>query len=113
MEDISLIAWPNGPSESDRQRWLELIETHGSLAHVPPKSGTNPFARKPTLVHAPRSTAIVVVGGVEAGSIGWTLGELPALVVSAKEGAVDDVRRVAEDVAAKLGARFVRDESTA
>jgi hypothetical protein len=112
MEYIGLIKWPNGPSEVDRQRWLELIDTHGSLAHVPPRSGINPFTRKPTLAHAPRSTAIVLIDSVEVGSIGWSEDESPALVVNAKEGANEQVCRIAEDVATRLGARFVRDEST-
>jgi hypothetical protein len=113
MQYIGLIEWPNGASEVDRQRWLKLIDTHGSLAQVPPRSGINPFTRKPTQVYAPRSTATVVIRGAEVGNIGWSQDDSPALEVNAKEDAVGEVCHIARDVATKLGAQFVPETSTA
>jgi hypothetical protein len=95
----------------DGRQWIDLIDSHGSLDHVPPVMGINPFDRQPCEYNAPSSTARVVIGGVRVGAIGWAVDGSPVLLVDANEESVEDVAKVAEGVARRLGARFVRDDT--
>jgi hypothetical protein len=94
----------------DREKWLALIDAHDALGHVPPQKGVNPFTRKPTLIHAPKSDAKILRNGVQIGSVGWALDGSPVLHVNANDDAVAQVCRIADDIATSLGARFVRDQ---
>jgi hypothetical protein len=93
----------------DRDKWIELIDSHLSLTHVPPVKGVNPFTRQPFVYSAPDSTAQIVVGRTTIGLMQWALDGSPFLQVHANDASVEDVVKVAEDIASMLGARFVRE----
>src|SRR5262245_48708481 len=96
-------------TEIDPGNWLALIDSHGSLGHVPAHMGINPFTRKPMEFKAPASTAAVRIGGVRVGSIFWALDGSPYLLVQAEEESAEAVADIAEEIATALGARFVRE----
>lgn len=106
---IGRIEAASDSAKIDPNRWLAMIDSHGSLGHVPPKKAINPFTRKPCEVNAPASTAVVRVGEAGVGSIWWALDGSPFLIVQAEEESADAVAKIAEEVATELGARFVRE----
>lgn len=87
---------------------MELIDSHGALQHVPPAKGINPFTRQVCEYNAPSSTARIVISGARIGAIEWAMDGSPLLLVHADEESVEFVAKIAEDVGALLGARFVR-----
>jgi hypothetical protein len=95
----------------DRRQWMELINTHASLSSVPPAKGINPFTRQPDEFKAPGTTARVLIGGAGVGIIECAADDSGRLDVHADEGSVADVMSVAEDLATRLGARFVRGDA--
>ncbi len=109
MLSIGRIEALSESAEIAPKRWLELIDSHESLTHVPPYKRTNPFTRQPMEVKAPASTANAAVDGISIGTIFWAMDGSSILFVDAEEESAEQVARIAEDVAAKLGARFVRD----
>jgi hypothetical protein len=95
----------------DGRQWLDLIDSHGALDHVPPVMGINPFNRQPCEYKAPGSTARIVIGGARIGAIEWAMDGSAVLLVLANEESVEDVASVAEDIASRLGARFARENT--
>jgi hypothetical protein len=108
MPYIGQIEAVAGSAKIDGRKWMELIDSHGSLDHVPPVMGINPFNRQPVEYNAPGSTARIVIGGVSIGAIEWAMDGSPVLLVDSDEEWVEDVAKVAGEVAMRLGTRFVR-----
>jgi hypothetical protein len=111
MPYIGQIEAIGGSAGIDARRWMELIDSYGSLAHVPPVTGINPATRQPCEFNAPSSTARVMRGGARIGAILWALDGSPFLLVEADEEAADEVAKVAENIASRLDARFVRENA--
>ena len=92
---------------SGRSEWIALIDTHPSLAPVPPRQGINPFTKGPYLYKAPRDSARILLKGLEVGSITWAEDESQRLLVWSRGGAQTFVAEIAGEVASTLGWRFV------
>ena len=88
--------------------WVAMIASHECLSPVPPRRGINPFTRQPTEFSAPPTSAIISIDRVEVGLIYWAQDGSSMLIVDAEDGCEDSVAGIAEEVAAALGARFVR-----
>ncbi|MGH7172294.1 MAG: hypothetical protein ACRELG_18615 [Gemmataceae bacterium] len=93
----------------DPGKWLALIDSHGSLGHVPSHMGINPFTRELWEFKAPYSTADIWIGSARAGSIWWALDGSPVLIVQAEEDSAEAVANIVKEVATRLGGRFVRE----
>ena len=94
-------------------KWLEIIDSHPSLRHVPPVMGINPFNHQPCEYNAPASTAQVLANGVQIGSIEWEQDGsrfLNVILHVEDEQSAMVVVGVAAELAALLSARFVPDE---
>ena len=94
-----------------KPQWIWLIESHPQLSHVPDKQGVNPFTRRPMLYKAAPDCARVLAGGIEVGMIHWAEDASQSLIVWAVMGAEAQVATVADDVASRLGWRYVREAS--
>jgi hypothetical protein len=114
MESVGCIEAASESAPIDPKRWLALIDSHRSLAHVPPQMRPNPFKPGEMMeVNAPASTAIISVNGRRIGSIWWAMDGSPILWVHAEDKeSVGTVSTIAEEIAVLLGARFVREQDT-
>jgi hypothetical protein len=115
---VPLVGRIEAVSESapiDPTKWLALIDSHRSLAHVPPIKKPNPFKPGEMMdIKAPASTAVVSVKGHGIGCIYWAVDGSPILCVGAEDMEwVATVSAIAEGIAALLGARFVREQEKA
>jgi hypothetical protein len=70
-------------------------------------AGINPFTRVPMLFKAKPDTARVLFEERPIGQIYWAMDDSCRLIVSADAGFEDKVAKVAQDVASRLGWRFV------
>jgi hypothetical protein len=107
MSYIGQIEFPS--RQSVGRPWLRLIDSHPALGHPPPVMGFNPATRQPIEIKVPGSTAQIVKDGMRVGGIEWAMDDSPWLLVDADDAWVDYVVIIAEDVASRLGGRFVRD----
>jgi hypothetical protein len=98
---------PGADPAIGKPEWIRLVEEHPQLSPVPAREGINPFTRGPMLFKAKPDAAQVMAGPQQIGSIYWAMDDSRRLVVSAHAGFEDQVRTVAEDVASRLGWRFV------
>src|SRR5882724_7668303 len=94
-----------------RSEWIQLIDSHPELSHVPDKQGINPFTKRPMLYKAAPDCARVLAGGIEVGMIYWSEDGSHCLTVWAVMGAEAQVATVAEEVASRLGWRYVREDA--
>jgi hypothetical protein len=106
MEFLGTIE-PGVDSAVGKPEWIRLIEEHPQLALSPAREGINPFTRGPMLFKPKPDAARVMAGPETIGSIYWALDDSRRLVVSAEAGSEEQVRTVAEDIAGRLGWRFV------
>ena len=90
-----------------QSEWIRLIGAHPELSPVPDREGINPFSKQPMLYKARPDTARVLVGAADVGLIHWADDGSSRLVVWSNAGSKDAVRRVARDVASRLGWQFV------
>jgi hypothetical protein len=102
---------PGADLATGRPEWIHLIDVHPQLSKVPPREGINPFTGDPHLYKARPDTARVLMELKQVGSIHWAMDESRRLVVWADTGFEEMVRNVAQDVASKLGWRFVASKS--
>jgi hypothetical protein len=102
---------PGADLATGKPEWIRLIDAHPQLSPVPAREGINPFTRKPLLFKARPDTARVLVETRQIGSIYWAMDDSRRLIVSADIGSEQQVRNVAEDVASRLGWRFVADNA--
>jgi hypothetical protein len=102
---------PGADLATGKPEWLRLIDAHPQLSPAPAREGINPFTRKPLLFEARQDSARVLVKLRQIGSIHWALDDSRRLVVWADIGSEQEVRNVAEDVASRLGWRFVADKT--
>jgi hypothetical protein len=93
----------------DLNKWLMLIDSHGSLRHIPPYMGINPFTRQPCEYKVQPTTAQVRLKGVDVGSIYCAMDGSPVLIIEAQEDAVAAVSEIADEVTKALGGQFVRE----
>jgi hypothetical protein len=107
MPCIGRIESGSGTNEINESQWIALIKTEASLAPIPPRKGINPFTRKATEFRAPATSATILKDRVDIGTIYWAMDGSSMLMVDAREGSEQSVISVAEEVATKLGARFV------
>jgi hypothetical protein len=98
-----------GDSDVDRNAWAALISAHSFLASVAPRRGINPFTKKPHTFEAPTDSARIVLDGVEVGAVNWAEDDSNCLVVWSAPAAKIRVAVIAQDIAARLGMRFVPD----
>ncbi len=89
--------------------WIRLIDTHPQLSSAPTQTGVNPFTRAPTVFKPRPDSARVVLEEGPIGQIYWALDDSRRLVVAAEAGFEDRVANIAQNVAARLGWRFVAD----
>jgi hypothetical protein len=92
---------------TDKLDWIRLIDAHPELSSVPARSGINPFTRDPLLFKPKPDTARVLMEQRQIGTIYWALDDSRRLIVSADSGFEEMVTKVAQDVASRLGWRFV------
>jgi hypothetical protein len=90
-----------------REAWIALIGAHSSLTPIPPREGINPFTRKPLRFVPHRETARVVEGETPIGHIHWAEDGTNRLVVWSETSAATRVTAVANEIAARLGIRFI------
>jgi hypothetical protein len=109
MKCLGQIQAVPGSAAIDSSKWLALIDSHGALEHVPARKGINPFTREPVDYKAPATSALIRVQGAQIGSIFWAMDGSPYLMVQAEEGSVETVAALAREIAAALGAQFVRE----
>jgi len=86
-----------------KREWIQLIDSHPQLSHVPDKQGITPFTRRPMLYKAALDCARVLAGGIEVGMIHWAMDDSQLLFVCGAMGADEQVATVAEEVASRLG----------
>lgn len=98
---------PDSNLATGKPEWMRLIDTHPQLSRAPAVEGINPFTRGPHLFKADPYAARVRVESRQVGSIHWAMDDSRRLVVWADPGSEENVRNVAEEVASKLGWRFV------
>jgi hypothetical protein len=108
MEFLGAIE-PGIDGTAGKPEWVELIESHPQLSHAPDKQGINPFTRRPMLFKAAPDCARVLAGEIEVGMIHWAMDDSQRLAVWAEMGAEAQVATVAEEVASRLGWRYVRE----
>jgi hypothetical protein len=94
-----------------KPEWIRLIGEHPQLSTMPDREGVNPFTRKPYLYKANPDLARVCVQLEQVGSIHWAMDDSRRLVVWAEPGSEQSVRNIAQDVASRLGWRFVADSA--
>jgi hypothetical protein len=90
-----------------KPEWLRLIDTHPQLSSVPDQPGINPFTRAPVSFKARPDSARVLLEQRHVGQISWAMDDSRRLVVSSDTGFEDKVANIAQDVASRLGWRFV------
>ena len=98
-------------SATGRTEWIHLIDSHPQLSQVADKQGINPFTKGAMEYKAARDCAHVLVEGIEIGMIHWAMDDSQRLVVWSAAGAEAQVAAVAENVASRLGWRYVREDS--
>ena len=98
---------PGADLATGKPEWIRLIDAHPQLSPMLAREGINPFTRKPLLFEARPDTARVLVGLEQIGSIYWAMDDSRRLIVSADIGSEQEVRKVAADVASRLGWHFV------
>jgi hypothetical protein len=101
---------PDAGSLAGKNEWIALIGIHSALALHEPKQGVNPFTRTPMSFKPHPDAARVVIDGTQVGSIHWAMDDSRRLVVWAEPAAKSRVVDIANDVASKLGWRFVDHE---
>ena len=94
--------WATGKAE-----WIRLIEAHPRLTKVAPKQGVNPFTKSPLEYRPSPDVALIVSSSSDVGMIHWAMDQSRHLVVWSTAGAEGEVRNVADDVATRLGWKFV------
>ena len=109
MELIGTIE-PGVDVATGKPEWIRLIDTHPQLSSVPGVPGINPFTRAPALFKARPDSARVLLEQRPVGQIYWAMDDSRRLIVSADTGFEDAVVNVAQDVASRLGWRFVAGE---
>jgi hypothetical protein len=98
---------PGDSATVERNAWVALISAHSFLAPVAPRQGVNPFTKKPHAFQAPADSARIVLDGVDVGAVRWAEDDSNCLVVWSAAAAKTRVTVIAQDVAARLGMRFV------
>jgi hypothetical protein len=98
---------PNHGASANQLEWIVLIGAHSSLAPGVPKPGVNPFSKQPILYKAAPDYARVLLDGRKVGAIHWAMDGSDRLVVWSLAAARTHVTEVAQDVASRLGWRFV------
>jgi hypothetical protein len=98
---------PGSETMSGRSDWLRVIEAHPQLSRVPAVEGINPFTRRPHAYTANPDTAQILKDAKQIGSIHWAMDGSRGLVVWSHPGYEEQVRVVAENVAARLGWQLV------
>jgi hypothetical protein len=106
MELVGTLEPPNDLA-SCREGWTRLIGAHPRLSPPPPRQGVNPFSRMPHTYTAAPDTARVLLGSQEIGLIHWAMDNSRHLVVQSHADSKAEVISVAQDVASRLGWRFV------
>jgi hypothetical protein len=98
---------PGSETMGGRSDWIRLIEGHPLLSPVPAVAGINPFTRRPNVYTANPDTAQILKEAKQIGSIHWAMDGSCRLVVWSHPGCEEQVKEVAEDVAARLGWHLV------
>ena len=100
---------PGDDPATGKPQWAELIKAHPQLSRRPPKTGINPFTKRPMEFKPHPYDAEVEIEGRTIGAIHWAMDDSRRLIVWSDVGSEISVRAVAEDVASRLGWRFVAD----
>jgi hypothetical protein len=103
VEFIGVISSEPDPPGINKARWIELIRDYPNLDPAPPREGTNPFTRKPTVIYPRPDIARVVVAGKEVGTMSWAEDESNLINVF---GEPEVVVPLACDIARLLGGHF-------
>jgi hypothetical protein len=98
---------PRDGTTAERNAWVALISAHSSLASVTPRQGINPFTRKPHNFEARPESARILLDGMDVGAVSWAQDDSDRLVVHSELAAKTHVALVAQDIADKLGMRFI------
>jgi hypothetical protein len=98
---------PDDSATIERNAWVALISERSFLASVAPRRGINPFTKKPQTFEAPADSARIVLDGVDVGAVHWAEDDSNCLVVWSAPAAKTRVTVIAQDIAARLGMRFV------
>jgi hypothetical protein len=98
---------PFDGATAERNAWVALISAHSSLAPVAPRQGINPFTRKPHSFEARADSARILLDDIDVGTVHWAEDGSSRLVVWSTPAAETRVTVVAQDIAARLGMRFI------
>jgi hypothetical protein len=98
---------PFDGATAERNAWVALISAHSSLASVAPPLGINPFTRKPYSFEARADFARILLDDIDIGAVHWAEDGSSRLVVWSTPAGRTRVTVVAQDIAARLGMRFV------
>jgi hypothetical protein len=101
---------PDFSSLAGKDEWIALINVHPLLASCEPKQGINPFTKAPMIFQSHPDHARVMVDDTQVGSIHWAMDDSRRLIVWSEAAAKSRVLDVANDVASRLGWRFVAPE---
>ena len=100
---------PDDVASADPGEWIALIGKHTSLAAALPKQGMNPFSKQPHLFEPAKDYASAVLDGSKVGAIHLAMDGSHRLIVWSEPAARSHVTGIAQDVASRLGWRFVVD----
>lgn len=101
---------PDLGSIAGKDEWIALVKVHPLLALCEPKQGINPFTKAPMIFQPHPDHARVIVDDTQVGSIHWAMDDSRRLIVWSEPAAKSSVLDVANDVASRLGWRFVASE---
>lgn len=99
---------PSSDAVGGRPDWISIIQGHPQLSPIAPVEGINTFTQEPILYRARPDTAQVWNEGKRVVLIHWAADDSRRLVVWSDPGYEDQIRKVAEDVAGRLGWQLVR-----
>jgi hypothetical protein len=107
MEPLGTIRADEDPPGVSKERWVALIHEHPNLAVLGPREGINPFNREREVYHPRRDAARVLAEGEEVGAMNWCESDENEINIFGDRVLVVPV---AQEIAARLGARFVEDD---
>lgn len=107
MAQIGIITREPNSRAVDLDRWRQIVASNPGLRRPTPRRIINPFKGSPA-VHTPSDTdAEIIVDDIPAGAICRSLADDHELDVWARDETRQEVERIATDIAAQLGARYV------
>ncbi len=83
--------------------WLAVIAENNALVGIPPREGINPFSKEKVMIHAPKTTAHIMVDNQVEGTVSWAEDGSSLLNIEVS----DTGKSVAKDIASRLKGHLV------